>query len=122
MNCEAKGTASHAAHGIGDNAIYKMAPILLELQELHKIWKEDIGPVAKEMREDVWEKFSAVTKKIHDKRHDYYRDMKSQYDDIIEEKLLIINEIANYDSSKNNFQKDNNWLDSASISHSFFKS
>ena len=25
-----------------------------ELQELHKIWKEDIGPVAREMREDVW--------------------------------------------------------------------
>ena len=77
-----------------------------ELQKLHKLWKEDIGPVAKEMREDVWEKFSAVTKKIHDKRHDYYRDMKSQYDDIIEEKLLIINEIANYDSSKNKTHND----------------
>jgi uncharacterized protein YukE len=29
-----------------------------ELQKLHKEWKEEIGPVAKEMREEVWKKFS----------------------------------------------------------------
>ncbi|MDG1063621.1 MAG: DUF349 domain-containing protein [Flavobacteriaceae bacterium] len=39
-----------------------------ELQQLHKMWKEDLGPVAKEYREDVWNAFSAVTKVIHEKR------------------------------------------------------
>ncbi len=76
-----------------------------ELQKLHKIWKEDIGPVAKEMREDIWQKFSAATKKIHDKRHDHFRDMKSQYGKIIEDKLQIIEEILAYDSSKNTTHK-----------------
>jgi hypothetical protein len=39
-----------------------------ELQDLHRIWKEDIGPVSKEHRDVIWNKFSELTKKIHDKR------------------------------------------------------
>ncbi|MDB9723439.1 DUF349 domain-containing protein [Polaribacter sp.] len=77
-----------------------------ELQDLHKIWKEDIGPVAKEVREDVWQKFSAVTKKIHDRRHEYFRDMKSKYQEIINEKLAIVARLDVYDTSKNNTHKD----------------
>ena len=77
-----------------------------ELQGLHKTWKEDIGPVAREMRDDVWDKFSAATKIIHDKRHDYFRDMKSQYGKIIDKKLVIVEEIVNYDSSNNKTHND----------------
>ncbi|MEQ9583393.1 MAG: DUF349 domain-containing protein, partial [Arenibacter sp.] len=33
-----------------------------ELQTLHKIWKEDIGPVGKEHREEIWDRFSNATK------------------------------------------------------------
>jgi len=39
-----------------------------ELQDLHKIWKEDIGPVSREHREEIWNRFSDLTKKMHDKR------------------------------------------------------
>ena len=77
-----------------------------QLQDLHKTWKEDIGPVAREMREDVWGKFSAATKIIHDKRHDHFKSMKSQYVVIIEAKMLIIDEILSYDSSKNKTHND----------------
>lgn len=77
-----------------------------ELQELHKIWKEDVGPVAKEVREDVWQKFSAATKKIHDKRHEHFRDMKSKYQEIIDKKFLVIERIDGYDTSKNKTHKD----------------
>jgi hypothetical protein len=77
-----------------------------ELQDLHKIWKEDIGPVAKELREDVWQKFSEVTKKIHDKRHDHFREMKSKYQEIVNQKLLVIERLNAYDTSKNKTHKD----------------
>ena len=77
-----------------------------ELQDLHKIWKEDIGPVAKELREDVWHKFSEVTKKIHDKRHDHFREMKSKYQEIIVQKLLVIDRLDAYDTSENKTHKD----------------
>ena len=42
-----------------------------ELQALHKIWKEELGPVAKEYREVLWEQFGAATKVINDKRQAY---------------------------------------------------
>lgn len=77
-----------------------------ELQKLHKLWKEDVGPVAKEMREEVWKKFSEATKKIHDRRHEHFREMKSQYNDIIEKKLAVVEEINNYDFSKNSTHSD----------------
>jgi hypothetical protein len=76
-----------------------------QLQDLHKIWKEDIGPVAKEVREDVWQKFSAATKKIHDRRHEHFREMKSKYQEIINDKLAIVARLDGYYTSKNNSHK-----------------
>jgi hypothetical protein len=78
-----------------------------ELQQFHKAWKEDIGPVSQEHREDVWQKFSAASKKIHDKRHDYFRSLKSQYQDIVDKKLVLIKSIEDYDTSKN--KKHSDW-------------
>ncbi len=77
-----------------------------ELQKLHKTWKEDVGPVAREMREEVWQKFSAATKKIHDRRHEYYRGLKFQYQEVVDKKLAVIEEIDNYDFLKNNSHSD----------------
>ena len=77
-----------------------------ELQNLHKAWKEDLGPVPKENREEIWERFSAATKKIHDKRHEYFREMRSKYDEIIEKKLEIVAQIDTYDCSKNFVHND----------------
>ena len=77
-----------------------------ELQELHRAWKEDVGPVSKEMREEIWQKFSNATKKIHDKRHDYYKEMRSKYQEIIDKKLAIVAIIEAYDTSNNTSHND----------------
>jgi hypothetical protein len=65
-----------------------------ELQMLHKMWKEEIGPVAKEYREEVWDKFSAATKIIHDKRFEYLKEMESTFGDNLEAKKKIVEAIA----------------------------
>ncbi|WP_299012407.1 DUF349 domain-containing protein [uncultured Polaribacter sp.] len=93
-----------------------------ELQELHRTWKEDIGPVASEVREDIWKKFSAATKKIHDKRHEFYREMKSKYQEIINKKLVIIESIAAYETSGNKTHKDwqNSIKDIESLRQDYF--
>ena len=77
-----------------------------ELQELHRRWKEDVGPVAKELREEIWQRFSAATKIIHDRRHDYYKEQKQQEGIIIQEKLKVIEAIGDFDTSKNKSHKD----------------
>ena len=60
-----------------------------ELQALHKIWKEELGPVAKEFKDELWERFSAATKVINDKRQDYYGQLEETFND----NLVIKNDI-----------------------------
>lgn len=64
-----------------------------KLQTLHKIWKEDIGPVAKEHREAIWERFSAATKVMHQKRQDYLKNMDAIHEKNLENKNEIIAKI-----------------------------
>ncbi|MCA0132104.1 DUF349 domain-containing protein [Winogradskyella alexanderae] len=65
-----------------------------ELQVLHKLWKEELGPVAKEHREEIWERFSNATKTIHDKRQAYYADLDKAYEKNLEKKEEIIANIV----------------------------
>lgn len=64
-----------------------------ELQMLHKMWKEETGPVAKEYRDDVWDKFSAATKIIHDKRANHLKDIEKDFEKNLEIKSEITNQI-----------------------------
>jgi hypothetical protein len=64
-----------------------------ELQVLHKMWKEELGPVGKEHREEIWERFSNATKIIHDKRQAYYADMDKAHEKNLERKEEIIAQI-----------------------------
>jgi len=61
-----------------------------ELQVLHKMWKEELGPVAKEHREEIWQRFSTATKTIHDKRQAYYADLDKAYEKNLVKKEEII--------------------------------
>jgi hypothetical protein len=64
-----------------------------ELQVLHKMWKEELGPVGKVHREEIWERFSNATKTIHDKRQAYYADMDKAHEKNLEQKEEIIAQI-----------------------------
>ncbi len=61
-----------------------------ELQTLHKVWKEDIGPVSKEQREEIWERFSNATKVMHARRQEYYATLEASYEKNLEKKNEII--------------------------------
>jgi hypothetical protein len=64
-----------------------------ELQDLHRIWKEDIGPVSKEHRDEIWNKFSELTKKIHDKREVLFENIRGSELENLEVKKNIISQI-----------------------------
>lgn len=64
-----------------------------ELQALHKMWKEELGPVGKEHREEIWERFKAATKKINDKRQAYFAELDKVYEKNLEVKQEIISKI-----------------------------
>jgi hypothetical protein len=64
-----------------------------ELQDLHRIWKEEIGPVDREHREEIWNQFSALTKQMHDKREGLFTNQREKETANLEKKKEIIAEI-----------------------------
>ncbi|WP_282124024.1 DUF349 domain-containing protein [Algibacter mikhailovii] len=72
-----------------------------ELQELHKMWKEELGPVGKQHREEIWGRFKAATKIINDKRHLYYQEIDLVYEKNLETKLQIIADIEALNNYEN---------------------
>ena len=60
------------------------------LQELHKRWKDELGPIAKEHGETLWERFSEATKVIHEKRQFFQKNQAQIYKANYEKKKTII--------------------------------
>ena len=65
-----------------------------ELQDLHKLWKEDIGPVGREHRDEIWNKFSELTKQMHDKRELIFEKLRGTENENLENKNLVIAELT----------------------------
>jgi hypothetical protein len=66
------------------------------------MWKEDLGPVDKEYREAIWERFSNATKTIHDKRQAYYSDLDKAFEKNLERKEAIIEKIEAISNDSSN--------------------
>ena len=79
-----------------------------ELQDLHRIWKEDIGPVSRENRDAIWNQFSDYTKQIHDKRELLFEKLRENEVVNLETKKAIIAEIENLGTIKVNSHSQ--WL------------
>jgi triphosphoribosyl-dephospho-CoA synthetase len=77
-----------------------------ELQLLHKMWKEELGPVAREFRDEIWEKFSEATRLIHDKRQAHFEKLDEKREENLKVKLEIIEQIQKLTESKITQHKD----------------
>lgn len=64
-----------------------------ELQGLHKMWKEEIGPVSREHRESIWERFSELTKQLHDRREAQQAEARGREEENLAKKKDIIAQI-----------------------------
>lgn len=84
-----------------------VAKAFRELQILHKVWKEDIGPVARENREEIWHRFSEATKTIHEKRQSYLQNLDKIYEQNVAVKSEIIEKIKSV--SNKDIQLHNGW-------------
>jgi len=79
-----------------------------ELQDLHKIWKEDIGPVSREHRDAIWNQFSDLTKQMHDKRELLFEKLRGTEVENLEKKKDIIAKIEELATIKVNAHSQ--WL------------
>ena len=74
-NLEAKQAFCEAAEKLAENE--NVVAAFHELQKLHEQWKE-YGPVAKEYREDIWNRFKAATAVINKKYQAHFEGLKDQ--------------------------------------------
>ena len=63
-----------------------------KLQELHNTWRET-GPVAKELREDLWARFKNASAVINKKYQAFFEERKSQEKEMAEAKIALCEEI-----------------------------
>ena len=59
-----------------------------ELQKYHEQWKE-YGPVSKEYREDIWNRFKAATAVVNKKYQAHFESLKGEYEQNLEKKRVI---------------------------------
>ncbi|MEC4114683.1 DUF349 domain-containing protein [Myroides pelagicus] len=78
-----------------------------ELQTLHRIWREEIGPVEREYREQIWEQFSEITRLLHEKRENLLDKLRLVERQNLAQKVAIISEIDKI--SKLTINNHNQW-------------
>jgi hypothetical protein len=71
-----------------------------ELQLLHRVWKEEIGPVDREHREAIWNEFSEITKQMHDKREGLFAIARGKETDNLAIKNEIVTQIETLGTEK----------------------
>ena len=85
-NLEAKQKFCEAAEKLAENE--NIVAAFAELQKLHEQWKE-FGPVAKEFRESIWERFQAATAVINKKYQAHFEELKGQQKENLEAKTAL---------------------------------
>lgn len=85
-NLEAKQAFCEAAEKLAENE--NVVNAFHELQKLHEQWKE-FGPVAKEYRDDIWNRFKAATAVINKRYQAHFEELKGQQEENLKAKTVL---------------------------------
>ncbi len=70
-----------------------------QLQNFHQQWRE-IGPVARELREEIWTRFKDASTAINKKYQSHFEGLKGQEEENLAEKTAIIDILKSIDYDK----------------------
>ncbi|NMB36892.1 MAG: DUF349 domain-containing protein [Bacteroidales bacterium] len=91
-NLEAKEELCVKAEALAETEYDNIVAAFRALQKLHEEWKE-IGPVSKEHRESIWERFKAATAIINKKHQAYFDSLKQSQRENFEAKSALCEEV-----------------------------
>lgn len=101
-NLEAKEQFCQTAEQLAESS--NVVEAFRELQKLHEQWKE-YGPVAKEFREQIWDRFKAATAVINKKYQAFFEGLKEQQSENLVKKTALcvkVEEIADREVQSSN--------------------
>lgn len=96
-NLEIKQQLCADAEALDDEA--DVVSAFKQLQELHNTWRET-GPVAKELREDLWARFKNASAVINKKYQAFFEQRKSQEREMADAKTALCEEIEKIDPTQ----------------------
>jgi hypothetical protein len=96
-NLELKQALIHSVEKLSDEK--DIISAFYQLQKFHQEWRE-IGPVAKEFREETWLRFKEVSSVINKKHQEHFDSLRASEQQNLEEKTAICEEMEAIDYSK----------------------
>ena len=78
-----------------------------DLQKLHEQWKE-LGPVAKEFRDSIWERFKAATAIVNRKYQAFFEEQKGKQAENLAKKIELCEKVEAI-ASKEEFKSSSEW-------------
>lgn len=89
-NLEAKTKLCEAAEKLNDEE--DVISAFHQLQDLHQQYRE-IGPVAKELREQIWERFKAASTVINKKHQQHFEDLRAKEEENLAKKTALCEKV-----------------------------
>lgn len=77
-----------------------------ELQTLHDKWRE-VGPVPRDKKEEIWERFKEATAKINKKHQEFYQGLKDEQIQNLKQKEALCEKVE--DINKLNLKRHKKW-------------
>ena len=104
-NLEAKEQFCQKAEELSEDE--NVVDAFKELQKLHEQWKE-FGPVAKEFRDQIWDRFKAATAVINKKYQAYFEAQKSKQAENLVAKTALCEKVEAI-ANKEDIKSSNEW-------------
>ena len=95
-NLEAKTRLCEAAERLADEE--DVISAFHQLQKLHQEFRE-IGPVSKELREEVWNRFKAASTVVNKRHQQHFEDLKQKENENLEKKTALCEAVESIDYS-----------------------
>lgn len=93
-NLEAKTQLCEAAERLADEQ--DVISAFHQLQKLHEEFRE-IGPVTKELREEIWTRFKTASTVINKRHQQHFEELKQRENENLEKKTAICETVENFD-------------------------
>lgn len=68
-----------------------------QLQEYHKQWRE-IGPVSRDKKEELWDRFKEATAKVNQRQHEHYLALRGEQEENLNKKRELILKVQEINS------------------------
>ena len=97
-NLEAKTRLCEAAEKLADET--DVISAFHQLQQLHQEYRE-IGPVSKELREEIWQRFKAASTVINKRHQQHFEDLRAREEDNLVKKTALCEKVEAINGEEN---------------------